>query len=133
MDPRDAVRQAVATFIADAEKATEGLESEHAFRDHAIHVARRLKDDILQLLGTPEDLPDYWVLKWREGEDWGWLRSLDGNDECTTIEPAQRLRYASKARAMSALWKFRAQNAPREGETIRLVHVRVRGRQGEKS
>jgi hypothetical protein len=40
--------------------------------------------------------PHYWVLMWREKDDWGWLCSLDGNKECTTREPARRLRYERK-------------------------------------
>ncbi len=69
---------------------------------------------------------EFWALIWRDKDDWGWLRSLDGNEECTTQEPGRRLRYASRERAMAALWKFRADNPPlRPGETVRVVRVRV--------
>ena len=68
----------------------------------------------------------YYVLTWREGKDWGWLSSLDGNRDCTTQEPAKRLRYLTKEAAMVALWKFRRDNPKRPDEVVRLTRVRVK-------
>lgn len=70
-------------------------------------------------------VPEYWAILWREKDDWGWLSSLDGMKDCTTQEPVRRLRYASRAAAMVALWKFRRDNTEQPGETLRLVRVRV--------
>ena len=67
----------------------------------------------------------YWVLLWREKDDWGWLRSLNGNDDCTTEEPGKRLRYTTREAAMVALWKFRRDNDKRPGETLTLVRVTI--------
>ena len=71
---------------------------------------------------------EFWVLLWRgpNKEDWGWLRSLDGDEDCTTVEPAQRLLYSSKAAAFAARWEFIRDNDHREDETVRVVHVRVK-------
>ena len=71
---------------------------------------------------------EYWVLMWREKDDWGWLRSLDGDDDCTTQDPARRTRYSSPEAAKVALWKFRRDNAKRPNETVRLVRVLVKRR-----
>lgn len=68
----------------------------------------------------------YWAILWREKDDWGWLTSLNGDLECTTQNPARRRRYESKAGAMAALWKFRADNPRRTDERLCLVRVRVR-------
>lgn len=68
---------------------------------------------------------EFWALMWREKDDWGWLCSLDGDRECTTTDAAKRLRYYSRERALSALWRFRADNPKRPGEVVRVVHVRV--------
>jgi hypothetical protein len=76
--------------------------------------------------GERTEHPEYWALMWREGDDWGWLCSLDGNDDCTTQEPGRRLRFLSKERAMSALWKFRSHNDKRPNEKLSVVRVRLR-------
>jgi hypothetical protein len=67
----------------------------------------------------------YFALMWRQGDDWGWLRSLDGNEECTTQIPFERLRYRTKEGAMVALWKFRRDNPVQPKETLHLVRVHV--------
>lgn len=77
-------------------------------------------------MARDEQQPEFWALMWREKDDWGWLCSLDGNRECTTRDAARRLRYYSKERAMSALWKFRADNPKRPHERVCVVHVRVK-------
>lgn len=78
--------------------------------------------------GERAPLSEYWVLKWRDKDDWGWLMSLDGNQECTSRDVHRRLRYGSKAAVMAALWKFRRDNYEFPCETIRVVRVRVKGR-----
>jgi len=70
--------------------------------------------------------PVYFTLIWREGHDWGWLRSLDGNRDCTTTEASKRLRYPSREAAMAALWKFRRDNPKRPNEIVRVVRVTVK-------
>lgn len=71
-----------------------------------------------------EEKFEYWVIIWRERDDWGWLRSLDGNEECTTRAPGRRLRYQSREAAKVALWKFRRDNTERPSEAVRLVLVK---------
>jgi hypothetical protein len=82
-----------------------------------------------------EAVHEMWCLIWREKskdregkevEDWGWLSSLDGDQDCTTQDPKERLRYGSREAAKVALWRFRRDNKPRPNETIRLVRVRAR-------
>jgi len=69
---------------------------------------------------------EFWALAWREGENWAWVRRLDGNhDECTTDNPACRLRYSSRESALSAKWRFRASTRMGPDEKIVVVHVRV--------
>jgi hypothetical protein len=69
---------------------------------------------------------EYFVILWREKDDWGWLRSLDGNEDCTTGDPSKRMRYGTVEAVMAAIWKFRRDNPKRPRERIR--RVRVRGR-----
>jgi hypothetical protein len=71
---------------------------------------------------SPPIKPFFYALRWREKEDWGWLYSLVGE---TTQDPAERLRYATKEKAMAALWKFRSQKHRRENETIAVVRISV--------
>ena len=73
----------------------------------------------------------YWTLVWREKDDWGWLRSLDGNTECTTTDASKRLRYSTREAAMAALWKFRRDNPKRPDETVRVARVTVKLAKGE--
>jgi hypothetical protein len=73
------------------------------------------------------DRPEYWALMWRQKDDWGWLSSLDANRDHTTQDGWRRLRYYSKDSAVAALWRFRRDNGrERDGETIRVVRVRVK-------
>lgn len=70
--------------------------------------------------------PTYWALMWREGDDWGWLWSLDGMESCTTQDPGRRLRYRTHEAAMAALWRFRRDNPKRPREVVRVVKVTVK-------
>lgn len=72
------------------------------------------------------DLGVYYAIMWRSGSDWGWLRSLNGNEECTTQEPHRRLRYVTRTAAMAALWRFRRDNRHQKGERLRVVRIFVR-------
>ena len=71
--------------------------------------------------------PSFYVILWREKEDWGWLKSLDGNQECTTQEPHRRLRHGTREAVMAALWKFRRDNPARDDERFCVARVRVLG------
>lgn len=72
------------------------------------------------------EVEPYWVLMWREGEDWGWLCSLDGNKDCTTQAPVNRLRYGTPEAAKAAKWRFIRDNPKRDNEAISVARVTVR-------
>ncbi len=72
----------------------------------------------------------YWVIVWREKDDWGWLKSvpyvivggLDDIKYRTTQHPGERIRYRTREAAKVALWKFRRDN-PERGKNMQLVRV----------
>jgi hypothetical protein len=70
----------------------------------------------------------YWVIIWREKEDWGWLHSLDGNEQCTTQDALDRLKFRTREAAMADLWTFRSENSMNPTEVLHLVKVTSRRR-----
>lgn len=80
--------------------------------------------------GPPSNGACYWVIVWREEDDWGWLarqRLRTGliSDDIkyrTTQHPGERIRYRTREAAKVALWKFRRDN-PEQGKNMQLVRV----------
>jgi hypothetical protein len=69
----------------------------------------------------------YYVILWREGkENWGWLRSLDPNEDCTTEYAYDRMRWATVERARAALWAFCADAILVSTERLSVVRVTTR-------